>query len=134
MNHRVVIAWRSHFDGVKSVALLRKPEVFGRVGLGLGIVKGPGSHLSRPFPVCFPWPGAVDRFSAHFQPCSHLAQDALDFFWDRTVRTRTDIEQEIPILDDDINYLMNDEFMRFESVVLNVAPRFVTYRRIRLPG
>ena len=42
-------------------------------------------------------------------------------------------KQQISVLADDIDQLVNDEFRRLESVVLDVAPGLVAHRSIGLP-
>jgi hypothetical protein len=44
----------------------------------------------------------------------------------------TDVQQQIPILADDIDELMDDELGRLERVVLDIAPGFVTYGGVGL--
>src|SRR5689334_4252341 len=83
--------------------------------------------------VCSSDLSAVDRLPIHVQPRADVEKNLLHFLRDCAVRAWTDVQQQIAIFADDIYQLMDHELRRFEGVVLDVAPGFVTYRGVGLP-
>jgi hypothetical protein len=57
----------------------------------------------------------------------------LHIFGDRSIGAGTDVHEQIAVLAYDVGELVDNEFRRFESVVLDVTPRFVADGCVGLP-
>src|ERR1700741_3605094 len=130
VNYSLAIGRPAEPNPVKHIAFGRETKVFGCIARRVGIVKGSRRYFGWAFAIDPPRPSAVDRLSIHIQPGADVEKNLLHFVRDSAVRAWTDVQQQIAIFADDINELMDHEFRRFERVVLDIAPRFVTYRSV----
>ena len=68
----------------------------------------------------------VDRFAVDMQPLSHAAQAALHDIGDGSIRSWPDVDQQVPILADDVDqvvdHLVRRHVIAFFEVAI-VAPR-----------
>src|SRR5581483_3658514 len=133
VNDSLTIGRPGEPDRVEHIPFGRETKVFGCVASRIGIVKRSRRYFGWTFAKDPPRPSAVDRLSVHIQPRADVEKNLLHFLRDGAVRAWTDVQQQIAILTDDIDELMNHEFRRFERIVLDVAPGFITYRGVGLP-
>src|SRR3984893_2777482 len=123
----------AEFNRVESVALRGKAEVFRAVAGGVGVVERARRDLGWALAINLPWTSAVNSFAVHRQPRTYIPEDLLHSVGDGAIRLRTDVQQEIAVLADDVDELLNHELRGLERVVLDVSPGFVAYRRVGLP-
>src|SRR4051812_28724773 len=133
VNLSLPIARPAEPNRVERIPFGRKTKVVGCIARRVGIVKRAGRYLGWTFTIDPPRPSAVDRLPIHIQPRADIKKNLLYFLRDCAVRAWTDVQQQIAIFADDIYELMHYELRRFEGVVFNVPPGFVTYRGVGLP-
>jgi hypothetical protein len=84
-----------------------------------------GHHCRWTFSKDSPGPCAVDRFPVDLKPGTNVSQHLLNFGWNCSVGARPYIQEQIPVLTDNVYQLMNDKFGRLERVIFDITPGFI---------
>src|SRR5439155_20580420 len=122
LNHRLSLGGPAELDGIQDIAPGSEAEVFRSVGSGVCVIKRSFRYLGRAFSVDLPRARPVDGVAVHLQPRPNVAQYMLHFVWDRSVRARPDVHQEVAVLAHHVDQLMHDELRLLKGVVLVIAP------------
>ena len=102
---------------------------FGRLLIGEHAV----GLLRRPFLREPPWSGAVDALTVRAQPIADTEQQLTIMVGDRTVRTRTYVQQQITVLRYRVDQRDDQLSKRLVLQRVRVAPRITGDCGIRLP-
>src|ERR1700730_9156208 len=133
VNHRFAAAGPPQFTHIQGVVFCREAKIALGKELRFRVVKGAFNDLGRAFAVDFPGARAVYSFAVYLQPRTNFTKNALHFVWDRAVRARANVDEQVSVFADDVDKLMKDRLRRFKTVVLDEAPGFVADGSIGLP-
>src|SRR5437879_5923703 len=128
MNHRLATRRPLKSDRIKNTALCRETKILGCVVRGVCVMKRSRRDFGWALAINTPGTSAIDGLSVHIQPGAYVKKNMLHFFGDGSIRTRTDVQQQIAVLADNVNELVNNKFRRLERVIVDVAPRLVAHR------
>ena len=133
MNGCGAVCGASHADRVNIGTLRGKSKIRRCVGFCIRVVAKAGLNLGGTFAENFPRLGAVDGFAVLVEPGADFQQSRAHLVRNRAVWPRSDVQEQVAVLADDVHQLMNQEVGRLQLIVLHISPGQIADRRIRLP-